>query len=105
MPGKTILSILTIVLLLISGCSSPSQYQTVLPIHSTSTITIIQIPTKTASIVSGISAVCDCSKDRYNCANFSTGSAVQACYDYCISQGKGDIHRLDADNDKKACEN
>jgi hypothetical protein len=104
MPGKMILSILTIGLIFISGCSSSSQYQTVSPAHTTSTTAFTQIPTKTTSVTSGITAVCDCSKDRYNCDNFSTSSAAQACYDYCMSQGKGDIHRLDADNDKKVCE-
>ena len=104
MPGKTILCVLTIIFLLITGCVSSSPHQAVSPSHTTSTTTFIQIPTKTASVTSGITAVCDCSKDQYNCANFSTHSAAQACYNYCISQGKGDIHQLDADNDKNVCE-
>ncbi|GAG83978.1 unnamed protein product, partial [marine sediment metagenome] len=40
----------------------------------------------------------------YNCSDFSTQAAAQACYDYCISQGAGDIHDLDRDNDGIACE-
>jgi len=48
--------------------------------------------------------VCDCSGNLYNCADFSTTAAAQACYDYCIHQGKGDVHRLDADKDGYACE-
>jgi len=46
----------------------------------------------------------DCSKDVYNCANFTTYPEAQGVFDYCIKQGKGDIHRLDADGNGKACE-
>jgi hypothetical protein len=49
-------------------------------------------------------AVCDCSGNIYNCANFVTHAEAQACYNYCISVGRGDIHRLDGDNDGSACE-
>lgn len=49
-------------------------------------------------------AVCDCSGNIYNCPNFSTHSQAQACYAYCIAQGRGDIHRLDGDSDGVACE-
>jgi len=48
--------------------------------------------------------VCDCSGNIYNCSDFSTHAAAQACYDYCLSLGVGDIHRLDGDNDGIACE-
>jgi micrococcal nuclease len=49
-------------------------------------------------------AVCDCSGNIYNCSDFATHAQAQACYEYCISQGRGDIHRLDGDNDGVACE-
>jgi hypothetical protein len=49
-------------------------------------------------------AVCSCSGDSYNCSSFSTHRQAQACFSYCISQGRGDIHRLDGDNDGVACE-
>jgi hypothetical protein len=49
-------------------------------------------------------AVCDCSGNLYNCSDFSTQAAAQACYNYCVSLGRGDIHRLDADGDGIACE-
>jgi len=48
--------------------------------------------------------VCDCSGNIYNCADFSTHAQAQACYEYCKSLGRGDIHRLDGDNDGIACE-
>ncbi|MCX6749418.1 MAG: excalibur calcium-binding domain-containing protein [Candidatus Pacearchaeota archaeon] len=46
----------------------------------------------------------DCSSDAYNCANFTTQKQAQAVYDFCVSEGKGDIHQLDADGNGKACE-
>lgn len=48
--------------------------------------------------------VCDCSGNYYNCANFGRHWAAQECYNYCRSIGRGDIHRLDRDNDRYACE-
>lgn len=45
-----------------------------------------------------------CSSDYYNCGDFSKHSEAQAVYDYCKSQGKGDIHQLDRDDDGDACE-
>jgi hypothetical protein len=62
-----------------------------------------QYTTVTTNMASG-TASCDCSSNRYNCADFSTKTAAHACYDYCINQGKGDIHGLDADHDGLACE-
>ena len=49
-------------------------------------------------------AVCDCLYNRYNCKDFSGHTAAQACYDYCTSLGKGDIHQLDGDKNGIACE-
>lgn len=48
--------------------------------------------------------VCDCSGNVYNCSDFTTQAQAQACYEYCIAQGCGDIHDLDRDNDGLACE-
>ena len=47
---------------------------------------------------------CDCSGDIYNCSDFATQTQAQACYDYCVAQGYGDVHRLDGDGDGIACE-
>jgi hypothetical protein len=58
----------------------------------------------TATPVPAPAAVCDCSHDAYNCSDFSTHRAAQACFNYCIAQGRGDIHRLDRDNDGVVCE-
>jgi len=47
---------------------------------------------------------CSCSGDLYNCDDFYSKRGAQACYEYCVSLGKGDIHRLDGDGDGRACE-
>jgi micrococcal nuclease len=53
----------------------------------------------------GGTAACDCNGPDLNCGDFGTHSAAQACYSYCVSQGFGDIFRLDGnDNDGLACE-
>jgi endonuclease YncB( thermonuclease family) len=51
-------------------------------------------------------AACNCSGPDLDCtANFSTHAEAQACYNYCVSQGFGDVFRLDgSDNDGLACE-
>ncbi len=48
--------------------------------------------------------VCDCSYNRYNCDAFATHREAQACYEYCLAQGVGDVHWLDGDSDGIACE-
>lgn len=47
---------------------------------------------------------CSCNGDNLNCTDFSSHASAQACYEYCKSQGKGDIHKLDRDGDGSACE-
>lgn len=49
---------------------------------------------------------CSCAGDTLNCntASFSSMAAAQACYDYCMSQGAGDIHGLDGNGDGEICE-
>lgn len=49
-------------------------------------------------------AVCSCAGDTLNCSNFQTRASAQACFNYCITQGAGNIHKLDQDNDGNACE-
>tara|TARA_B100000945_G_scaffold285565_1_gene255933 strand:+ start:432 stop:1037 length:606 start_codon:yes stop_codon:yes gene_type:complete len=48
--------------------------------------------------------VCYCGGNTLNCGNFGYQSSAQACFNYCLSQGSGDIHRLDGDKDGYACE-
>ncbi|MEM9774078.1 MAG: hypothetical protein AAF902_05830, partial [Chloroflexota bacterium] len=35
-----------------------------------------------------------CSSDIYNCKDFPTQQAAQDLYEFCLSQGAGDIHGL-----------
>src|SRR5688572_26013570 len=77
----------------------PTETQTPLPTQSlivfpTATLFIVALPTQGPQ-----SAVCSCSGDSLNCSDFSSHSSAQSCFDYCISQGRGDIHGLDANND------
>lgn len=65
------------------------------------TPTFTPTPTHTPTPVP---VVCDCSGNIYNCSDFATQAEAQACYDYCVSQGYGDVHYLDRDGDGIACE-
>jgi endonuclease YncB( thermonuclease family) len=56
-------------------------------------------PTKTSE-----QGLCDCSGNIYNCSNFSTQREAQRCYEYCLKQKGYDVHRLDRDKDRVACE-
>lgn len=55
-------------------------------------------------VTSPSTSVCSCSSDQYNCSDFASQSAAQACFNACIAAGKGDIHRLDENNNGIACE-
>ncbi len=49
--------------------------------------------------------ICSCVDNHYDCFDFfSNTDDAQKCFDYCVSQGKGDVHKLDLDNDGFACE-
>src|SRR3990172_9039381 len=79
------------------------------------TLAIINTPTNTAVFIlptrrpaatnPPAGGTCSCSSNTYNCSDFSSHASAQACFEYCIAQGAGDIHRLDGDNDGLACEN
>ena len=49
-------------------------------------------------------APCGCGGNYLNCSDFYYQSSAQACFEHCVVQGFGDIHRLDGDNDNVACE-
>ena len=70
---------------------------------------ILPLPTKSSGVSSGGSsggnATCVCSGPDLDCKDFKTHKAAQSCYNYCVSQGYGDVFRLDGnDNDGLACE-
>lgn len=48
---------------------------------------------------------CDCSGNTsLSCFSFRTKQDAQKCYDYCVATVGEDIHGLDTDGDKRACE-
>lgn len=92
-----------------------------LTIESTATIFIFELQTNVAQPTESVFStntpfilatqpppsggdVCSCGGDTLNCSDFSSHSSAQACHDYCISQGSGDIHSLDSNGDGDACE-
>jgi len=58
----------------------------------TATLFILTYPTQSSG---SSGAVCSCSEDLYKCEDFPSQNAAQACYNYCVANGYGDIHRLD----------
>ncbi|TSC63231.1 MAG: micrococcal nuclease, partial [Parcubacteria group bacterium Athens0416_74] len=48
-----------------------------------------------------ISGQYGCSRNTYNCSDFTTQAQAQAAFDAC---GEGDVHKLDSDGDKRVCE-
>lgn len=90
---------------------TPTQTPTVTPTATelssgpTPSRTPTQTPTITPTATEVVGAVCSCVTDSYNCSDFDTQPEAQACHDYCEAQGRGDIHRLDGnDDDGLACE-
>jgi len=73
----------------------------ILPTNEPELTTVFILPTSPPPVISGS---CSCSGDNLNCSDFSDHSSAQACFDYCIQQGAGDINKLDQDNDGDACE-
>jgi len=89
-------------LAVIDTLQPPATFVFDLPTKAPTATFVFIFPTSTRA--SGGNAVCSCSGDTLNCTDFSNHSSAQACFDYCIQQGAGDIHRLDRDNDGSACE-
>lgn len=90
---------------------TPSYIVTPRPTPTKTIVTAAYIaPSKTSTPISSTttssSSVCDCSGDRYKCADFplANGVTAQQCFNYCNSIGMGDIHRLDGDNNGYVCE-
>ena len=52
-----------------------------------------------APSITPASAPCNCTGPDQNCSDFETHIEAQACFDYCVLKGYGDIFRLDRDED------
>lgn len=69
---------------------------------ATGTLTPTITPTLRPTLT--LAPICECYADLYNCSDFDTQAEAQACFDYCVSLGFGDVHGLDGDTDGIACE-
>lgn len=82
--------------------STPTRTPTATPTRpGQPTATHTPTATPTATVPTG---PCPCNADTRNCSDFGSQASAQTCYDWCVSQGAGDIHRLDFDHDGEACE-
>lgn len=68
------------------------------------TMTSTATPTPRFSPTPTSTPACNCSGPKLTCNSFSQQSVAQACFNYCKSQGLGDIFELDKNNNGKACE-
>ena len=65
---------------------------------------LVPSSTLTPTIFPRNKAVCSCTGEKkLACSDFPTQKMAQACYDFCYSQGFGDIHHLDENHDGIAC--
>jgi len=62
--------------------------------------TLAPLPTSTRSLA----GPCTCKPPDLNCDDFGSQREAQACFDYCRSQGYGDVYKLDRDKDGRVCE-
>lgn len=66
--------------------------------------TYTAVPTRTRTpVVTRNASICTCTRNVYDCADFSTQAEAQACFDLCFPKA-GDIHFLDSNKDGEACE-
>lgn len=69
------------------------------------TATNTTVPTATATSTPQPPGGCStCSANVYNCSDFGSQAAAQACHDYCMQRVGYDVHELDSDGDGEACE-
>lgn len=78
---------------------TPAPTYTITPTPTiTRTPTITLYPTRTQQ------AVCNCLGRRLTCNSFPSQRRAQLCFEYCRSQGYGDIFGLDKNGNGLACE-
>jgi hypothetical protein len=92
----------------------PTETHTIVPTPE-NTLTATPSPSETPTTVptatekpTGVPpfSLCTCMGDTLNCPVLKDlgSNAAQQCFDYCVSEGYGDIHGLDDDDDSLACE-
>lgn len=70
----------------------------------TFTATPTRTPTPLFSPTPSAEPPCDCEGRRLSCNSFSSQADAQACFDYCKSQGFGDVFGMDNNRNGRACE-
>lgn len=109
--GGGIVIIAAVLIIAFSSLGQPSIAPTTAPtveVVASPTVTPSPSPTETATATAEPTAtevpvVCNCNSNAYNCTDFQTQADAQACFDYCFEDA-GDIHILDEDGDRVACE-
>ena len=73
------------IFLVLTGCVASQASEQIIPEQKTST-------------------VCSCRSDRYNCADFKTRREAREKHECCMQKVGYDVHNLDRDSDRIACE-
>jgi hypothetical protein len=79
--------------------TEPAVAPTPIPVPTAGTFEL-----ETLEVAATDGEVCNCSGDLYNCRDFGSHAEAQACFEYCVAQGRGDIHLIDINNNGIACE-
>jgi hypothetical protein len=84
----------------------PATPATLAPTLPAITPTLAITPTSGTPGATPEGQVCDCSGDLYGCNRTFPNDqpAAQACFDYCVAQGAGDVHQIDPDGNGVACD-
>ena len=83
--------------------STPSSILTTMPTARPTASILTTMPTARPTTTTP-AGPCPCNADVFNCSDFNTQADAQACYEYCLDLGAGDIHGLDRESDGIACE-
>ena len=91
-----------------TATSTPVPTDTAVPTNTMApTATQAPLPTQPLPVdtpAPALPANCTCTGQDLNCDDFNGHRPAQACFDYCVAQGFGDVYRLDGDNDGSVCE-
>lgn len=78
----------------------PKRLPPTMPVFTVPTVPVFVPPQPPVGNLS-----CNCSGGDYlDCPDFGTHARAQACFETCMSEGYGDVFRLDGDGDGLACE-
>lgn len=86
-----------------AATETPMPTETPLPVPTVEerAAPVLVLPTATATPAG---PPCECGSDLYRCDSFVSQPEAQACFEYCVALGAGDVHGLDGNNDGFVCE-